>query len=103
MHTHEGKKIIKAMSRIHNDIHRISAKFKYYKINRDCCSISQKINRDCCPISQKINKERLNYLLQSQKLCPKINALSNPKINILLILKEKKIIHKVTKFNMRER
>ena len=76
-----GGKIIKAMSRIHNDIHRIAAKFKYYKINR----------------------ERLNYLLQSQKLCPKINALSNPKINILLILKEEKIIHKVTKFNMRER
>ena len=69
------------MSRIHNDIHRIAAKFKYYKINR----------------------ERLNYLLQSQKLCPKINALSNPKINILIILKEEKIIHKVTKFNMRER
>ena len=81
MHTHEGEKIIKAMSRIHNDIHRIAAKFKYYKINR----------------------ERLNYLLQSQKLCPKINTLSNPKINILLILKEEKIIHKVTKFNMRER
>ena len=92
MHTHEGKKFIKAMSRIHNDIHRIFAKFKYYKINRDCCSISQKINR-----------ERLNYLLRSQKLCPKINALSNPKINNLLILKEEKIIHKVTKFNMRER
>ena len=81
MHTHEGGKIIKAMSRIHNDIHRIAAKFKYYKINR----------------------ERLNYLLQSQKLCPKINTLSNPKINILLILKEEKIIHKVTKFNMREK
>ena len=81
MHTHEGGKIIKAMSRIHNDIHRIAAKFKYYKINR----------------------ERLNYLLQSQKLCLKINTLSNPKINILLILKEEKIIHKVTKFNMRER
>ena len=82
MHTHEGGgEIIKAMSRIHNDIHRIAAKFKYYKINR----------------------ERLNYLLQSQKLCPKINTLSNPKINILLILKEEKIIHKVTKFNMRER
>ena len=92
MHTHEGKKIIKATSRIHNDIHRIAAEFKYYKINRDCCSISQKIKR-----------ERLDYLLQSQNLCPKINTLSNPKINILLILKEEKIIHKVTKFNMRER
>ena len=68
MHTHEGEKIIKAMSRIHNDIHRIAAKFKYYKINRDCCSISQKINR-----------ERLNYLLQSQKLCPKITPSLIPK------------------------
>ena len=82
----KGGKIIKAMSRIHNDIHRIATEIKYYKINRDCRSISQKINR-----------ERLDYLLQSQKLCPKINTL-----NILLILKEEKIIHKVTKFNMRE-
>ena len=55
MHTHEGKKIIKAMPKIYNDIHRIAAEFKYYKINRDCCSISQKINR-----------ERLDYLLQSK-------------------------------------
>ena len=82
----KGKKIIKATSRIHNDIHRIAAEFKYYKINGDCCSISQKIKR-----------ERLDYLLQSQNLCPKINTLSNPKINILLFLKEEKIIHKVTK------
>ena len=39
----------------------------------------------------------------TQNLCPKINTLFNPKINILLISKEEKIIHKVTKFNMRER
>ena len=35
-------------------------------------------------------KGRLYYLLQSQNLCPKTNTLSNPEINILLILKEEK-------------